>query len=205
MKKTILFLALINLMLTSSCGDKEENFTPSDTELGAIKSLLPLDQFEQNTIAVFKNKNGVEKPLNISTKLEIIQKNINNVSYQSESLHLIYKDADDASFNITVTASSEINDQQTPTEIINCSLSPSNSSVLPNIPLITIDTNGNTRAGQFHESDILLNINFDQVFLSNIYDTTNQNEYEDLYYTTELGIIGFLDGQDTFWVFTRFE
>ncbi len=207
MKKTILFSLSLSLIMAYSCNQESITETPEDIQLGEITALLPLEKFEQNSFAVFKNKNGEEVSFQLSVKTEEIQKSIGNMPYKTESIKLTYTHPNDSNFTLYIKSSGKYIDVKNHIESIECFYDQSLNQETPFIfPRISIDKDGNITQGVFHESDILLNTEFQRVYKSRnlIVNQPDENQFN-IYYTPELGFIGFETVNNELWVFERFD
>ena len=204
MKKTFLLFAFITLLIGTSC--KEDPVPSKDIQLGAITALLPLDNLEQNNYAIFKNQYGAEIALELSVNKEDVQKTIASTPYQTENIEIKYLHPDDDNFSLSVTASAEYLNQNTYRKHIDCFYHYKDMQFPLMQPQISIGIDGELFGGVFHESDILLNEEFQNVYKNKaLYPNTTVTQYYDVYYTPEWGVIGFETQDEELWVFDRFE
>lgn len=209
MKKITLLAALAILMLaacekdTVNTAGNSSNGELANLTIGIVRDYLPLDLVRQNSTVVFKNADGEEKKLQIHWLEEEKEKAYGNRTYESEHIEIRYLDESDRTYQLKTIASANYTEGGA-NEFVNISLLTTvNEGYVPTIPIFA------DKSPVFSELLLpmidILGETFENVYTNLPVNLETVTSFSRLYYTIELGIVGFEGWEGEMWVLDRFE
>ena len=199
----ILMLAACEKDTVSTAGNSS-NGELANLTIGIVRDYLPLDLVRQNSTVVFKNADGEEKKLQIHLLEEEKEKAYGNRTYESEHIEIRYLDESDRTYQLKTIASANYTEggaNEFVTSLINTTVNNGLSTALSSI---SISADKSPLMCDLLPSVDILGKTFADVYTSGVVleDVTS---FSRLYYTIELGVVGFEGWEGEMWVLDRFE
>jgi hypothetical protein len=207
--RAISFLAMLALFVLVSCQKDQLGLATKnpfdglqDLKLNVVKSYLPLDLAKNHRKVIFKNAAGNEKALQIQYLEEHKEKDHQGHRYKSEHISIRYVDNGDSSYELKTIASANYTQDGSNEFVTSQILTSINRGY---IPMLSIAADKSPLICELWASVKILDRTFKDVYTNFPADLEFVTSFSKLYYTTELGIVGFegLDGE--MWVLDRFE
>lgn len=204
--KKILFLIAIYFM-GIGCG--KDNTVPAnplpdtDLKMSDILQQIPFDLLSQEPTAVFVNALGNEVRFTINYTRESKARTFNSNPYTAEKLQADYQEIHPSGLiTLSIFAKIEYDLSKQITEYMGVNLNTAHNNGF--VPFIVIDHAGNVSFGSTLEFIDIAGYTYYDVY-SNYIRPTEFTSFTKLYYTKDLGIIGYegLDGE--MWALDRYE
>ncbi len=208
MKKITLLAALAILMLaacekdTVSTDGNSSNGELANLTIGIVRDYLPLDLVRQNSTVVFKNADGEEKKLQIHWLEEEKEKAYGNRTYESEHIAIWYLDESDRTYQLKTIASANYTEGGAHQFVLSEILTTVNDGFSG---AISISADKSPSICDLLPSADILGKTFTDVYTNWVIDSENVTSFSRLYYTIELGVVGFEGWEGEMWVLDRFE
>ncbi|WP_425422136.1 hypothetical protein [Phaeodactylibacter xiamenensis] len=208
MKKITLLAALAILMLaacekdTVSTDGNSSNGELANLTIGIVRDYLPLDLVRQNSTVVFKNADGEEKKLQIHWLEEEKEKAYGNRTYESEHIAIWYLDESDRTYQLKTIASANYTEGGAHQFVLSEILTTVNGGFSG---AISISADKSPSICDLLPSADILGKTFTDVYTNWVIDSENVTSFSRLYYTIELGVVGFEGWEGEMWVLDRFE
>lgn len=207
MKKIFLFSCLAFLLLE---GCKKDPIVLGPIDLGYLAlgdfiEMMPIDTAKTYSFAVYKNEQGEEKRLQMEWFELEREKSAGTTSFTHEQVNIQYYDADDASYQLSIVAGGGLNSiDNTLYKILVVSIT-SNLMLTPMMPIYE-DRFDLIPGLRFFYSSLQLGVySFENVYAVKLSDGVPNTSFQELYYSTQLGIVAFEGWNDTLWVLDRYE
>jgi hypothetical protein len=208
MKKITLLAALAILMLaacekdTVSTDGNSSNGELANLTIGIVRDYLPLDLVRQNSTVVFKNADGEEKKLQIHWLEEEKEKAYGNRTYESEHIAIWYLDESDRTYQLKTIASANYTEGGAHQFVLSEILTTVNDGFSG---AISISADKSPSICDLLPSADILGKTFTDVYTNWVIDSEDVTSFSRLYYTIELGVVGFEGWEGEMWVLDRFE
>ena len=208
MKKITLLAALAILMLaacekdTVSTDGNSSNGELANLTIGIVRDYLPLDLVRQNSTVVFKNADGEEKKLQIHLLEEEKEKVYGNRTYESEHIEIRYLDESDRTYQLKTIASANYTEGGAHQFVLSEILTTVNDGFSG---AISISADKSPSICDLLPSADILGKTFTDVYTNWVIDSEDVTSFSRLYYTIELGVVGFEGWEGEMWVLDRFE
>ncbi|KGE89655.1 MAG: hypothetical protein ACE362_26510 [Phaeodactylibacter xiamenensis] len=208
MKKITLLATLAILMLaacekdTVSTAWNSSNGELANLTIGIVRDYLPLDLVRQNSTVVFKNADGEEKKLQIHLLEEEKEKAYGNRTYESEHIAIWYLDESDRTYQLKTIASANYTEGGAHQFVLSEILTTVNDGFSG---AISISADKSPSICDLLPSADILGKTFTDVYTNWVIDSENVTSFSRLYYTIELGVVGFEGWEGEMWVLDRFE
>ena len=201
-------LSIFLLLFLISC-EKEPSNKPipqpktlDDLNLEGLKALVPIDIIKSNDYAVFVNQNGDEKYLKITVSEGYKNFVFESIQYKSEFFEYNLSDSSDMSYGMSTKLS---NQYSTLTRVDGlCSVALLSGYNNGYFPTVTLDRNGNVIFGKALDSIVICNKTFNNV-TTQLPPPSEFESYSKLYFSKELGIVGFQGNYNEMWALDRYE
>jgi hypothetical protein len=208
MKKITLLATLAILMLaacekdTVSTDGNSSNGELANLTIGIVRDYLPLDLVRQNSTVVFKNADGEEKKLQIHWLEEEKEKAYGNRTYESEHIAIWYLDESDRTYQLKTIASANYTEGGAHQFVLSEILTTVNDGFSG---AISISADKSPSICDLLPSADILGKTFTDVYTNWVIDSEDVTSFSRLYYTIELGVVGFEGWEGEMWVLDRFE
>ena len=193
------------LFIISAC-EEEPTFQPPELDhyqLDKALNHLPFDQFNEYSIAIFRDADGKEITFKLSIDEDVIESFADDNLYTTNQITFRYGvDFDFEIPNIEVVARVEYLPELGFTEMLFCkSFIPISSFAGDKLIIIPGQTYKDTA---FNEEFTWMGETFENAYF-NVLIEENPIDNIKLFYNASIGIIGFTDSTSKKWIFDRFE
>lgn len=203
MKNIFFFLIVSCVTLTCKSSDEDLMSMPDFLTTDNAKELIPLSSYGTASKVIFKNEEGVEKPLNITIEESQEESMINDFQYTIDQLAIILYDESNADYKINVIATATYSSMNSHIEFLNIilfNIQPANGNI---IPTIKVESNKEPLLGTLEPEVQLLDKTFKDVYTN--FDFSETAAYSKIYYTVQYGVVAFKDFEGKLWVYERVE
>jgi hypothetical protein len=209
--KKITLLAILAILMLAACEKdtvstawNSSNGELANLTIGIVRDYLPLDLVRQNSTVVFKNADGEEKKLQIHWLEEEKEKAYGNRTYESEHIAIWYLDESDRTYQLKTIASANYTEGGSNEFVMSSINTTVNNGLSTAISRISISADKSPFMCDLLPSVDILGKTFADVYTSGLVleDVTS---FSRLYYTIELGVVGFEGWEGEMWVLDRFE
>lgn len=208
MEKKLFWAALVIMMLASCQKDlvstaktnSPEEF--ADLKIGIVKDYLPLDLVKSNSGVVFKNASGEEKKLQIHWLEEDKHKVYRNHEYKSEHIAIWYVDESDRTYELKTIASANYTEGGANEFVMSQILTAVNRGYAPGV---SVSADKSPLICELLPSVDILGRSFNDVYTNFSANLEFVTSFSKLYYTIELGVVGYEGWDGEMWVLDRFE
>ncbi len=198
----IMFLFLVSCNQESSHNPAPQPPVLADLNLGGLKTLVPLDVIKSKNYAVFVNENGEEKYLKIIVEEGYKDLIFESIHYKSEFFEYSLSDTLNTSYGISTKLRNQYTSLTRSDGVCTSALlSGYNNGYFPSI---TLSSDGDFIFGKSIESVVINNKTFLNV-VTQFPIPNDYNSYSELYYSTELGVVGFEGDNNEMWALDRYE
>lgn len=201
MKNVVLLIVLVGVLFSCQKDESknEVNGGIQTITIDEIKSLLPLSESLSKKYAVFYNQNGQELIFDFSIREELIEKKIGSESYFAESISGNYSIDGLSEYSLYFLGSGNYSNSIESNLFVTAGI---NQIIEPVITLLTIDEEGSAVLGLAYNDLQLLDKEFHDVYSNIIVEEFNA--FSEIYYTADIGVVGFRDKQDELYVFKEY-
>lgn len=184
-----------------SCSENRANNLNEFYNLNGVKNQVPLSLLETYSEISFENSTGDIKKFSIDFKNREVEKPSGDDKYTTEEIDInLTNDKDDYALNIYLS-SNKINDKIN--EFLQAALYTNLNNGL--IPAISIGDDGQALICELIDNTVLNGKEFRNVFRNySSADAIGNDSFEFIYYTIEMGIIGFKDEFGDLWVLKEY-
>lgn len=202
MKMRVIYLCI--LVTISACQSEQDDpiLEPQHFALDEILDFLPFEQFNNHSLAIFRDSLGNEFAFSLDVNEKLSGNFETEIPYTYNQISFRYGlEFDFGILPITVIATMEDLPDRGLTEMIFCRFSSSQSFEKPELEIIPKSNYKNTL---FNEEYTWVNETFANVY-SNKCIVLNNQENLKILFQPSLGIIGLTDESGRQWIFDRFE
>jgi|GEM_PF-6256311 len=203
-----IFTILLGLLFLSSCNDEpqlnpsepepeeEEVIVVRDLSIDNVRDLIPIALLSSAERAIYVNVDGDRKSFRVDVSMRDLARSHADQSYIAETVDVVYIDSTDTDYSIYVTASANYQPDDQISEYILGTIVPS-ASQDAYAAGFSFDVDDLGHRTLFADEVTLHDITFEDVYHNRILDSIEA--YSALYYTSELGIVGFVDRNAVLW------
>ncbi len=198
MDKIIYSLAVI--LLCISCNSINEKDNLQQIGLNDVLELIPISVLENNSEVVFVNSASIDKTLDLEFYKGTKQVNDGSILYVTDFISVLYSDNHDNNLRMKVELEPYFDNGRLIKNVVVTLLANSSNP----IPILSLSPQGSLL--NTHYIEITLNgRSFENVY-SNILNETQENKtYSEIYYSLEIGVVGYRDFEGELWAFKEFK
>ncbi len=199
MRPSILFLFVLSLIVACQKEDEPFVYKPivlEDLPLTWVKDSMPIDLLTQYSIAVFVNDKGDERRIKIKYSLDTISTQVGSFPYKSELLKINFSDSLVKNFWMQMYATANYDDVSNHSEFLVITLTSSDIEHDGLAHVLFIDDEFSLLNRFFPDLNIA-GLSFHNVHSNFLYPLGN--DYGEIYYTTDQGIVGFRGEHGEMW------
>ena len=194
---------LFIILIFTAC-DKDSDNTLSHLSIENLKEFVPYDSLNIFSKVVFLNQDGDQKILTITKSIGQVEKTLDGKTYTVDQDEFTFRDETDTRYNIELLVTAHYSSSSsTIIEFVDCTLFTTvNNGFVPSVRLHT--DKPPSRPNEVH-TEVTLNGKIFQDVFSNHTIIEIGEKFSKLYYSKEIGVVGFKDGNGVLWVYDHYE
>lgn len=199
------FFVIILMVFLGSCNNDElhtiSNDKLVDLDVSSLMKYVPQELKEGKSKVVYKNILGEEKTLDIKEFNEIVDGEVEEKTFQAEYINYWITEANNSSYSISVSLSSNYSDVNTITKSLSVSLyTQVNNGLIADIGILEDGSEFFNDRG-----DKVLNGILYRDVISSLDFGVEDMKFSRIYYNYEKGVVGFHDRDNMLWNLDRYE